>query len=588
MRVLQKQWMQDDFSTLTNAYPDHEDIMGPAGINIPEVMTEFIPLNGQLITSEEQMLPILTEGAQRFGTSIKGVGWLEAGLLTPDILSRFPYEEHPYNLALLIGLARELGVERDFLLKEIADRVIPDLGNLKVYPIAPYQTRRLQFSNGMSANERLGCVGNWIRLGFDTHDYQADPGAWLTTVVNNRADRIPRSRVFASVLVEDLSADRHFLIGGNLNGLMGYIKEAWAQYIDHVSLWPRGNEATVAEARQHLQTMARKFRLPMSDDLIRARLAVMVTAVLSTGERIEDAATEQTLQLPSEQARLLELWMQPEQLGAELKKLGIADKHVTSLTRHLSADLQTLKEYTMLVEKVTISQPAQRAEVDAQFKDAAWQWFSRKLYVVQDYFAPGNKIVDTIANETPPGFFNRVMGIQNIKGTGLDFVYRWQAWDKCYQLCQKALRDNKAELEEGLRGLANFQEYGLLCEEYVQETIEEVRHRSAAQRDEMQTAIQIINSNLRITIQHVREKIAVNTQSTGWLTRLFSILEGLFDGFDAIKRRTIADQIYKDLVDERISHERAAIELNALNKRQKGGWFLGMIQEGMQLFRSDK
>ena len=33
--ILQQQWVRDDLSTITNTYPDHEDLQGPAGINIP-------------------------------------------------------------------------------------------------------------------------------------------------------------------------------------------------------------------------------------------------------------------------------------------------------------------------------------------------------------------------------------------------------------------------------------------------------------------------------------------------------------------------------------------------------------------------
>src|ERR1700756_3849639 len=90
VQILQRQWMRDDVSTITNTYPDHEDIQGPAGINIPQVMTRFIPRGSRLLTSEEQMLPILAEAAGKLGTSLGRVGWLEAGLLAPDVLARFP------------------------------------------------------------------------------------------------------------------------------------------------------------------------------------------------------------------------------------------------------------------------------------------------------------------------------------------------------------------------------------------------------------------------------------------------------------------------------------------------------------------
>ena len=55
-------------------------------------------------------------------------------------------------------------------------------------------------------------------------------------------------------------------------------------------------------------------------------------------------------------------------------------------------------------------------------------------------------------------------------------------------------------------------------------------------------------------------------------TKLAEYLEALLDAGDAVKRRKRANLIYQDLQDNRISHQRAALELQALNKRQKGGW----------------
>jgi len=55
-------------------------------------------------------------------------------------------------------------------------------------------------------------------------------------------------------------------------------------------------------------------------------------------------------------------------------------------------------------------------------------------------------------------------------------------------------------------------------------------------------------------------------------------VESFLDAGDAVKRRKRADRIYRDLVAERISQARAAAELQALNKRQKGGWLLARIR----------
>src|SRR3546814_18682538 len=110
--------MRDDIGTITNTYPDHEDVQGPAGRNIPEVMREFIPSGSLLLTTEEEMLPILAEGADKVGTRLRAVGWKQAGLLHKSLLARFPYEEHPYNIALVTALGAELGLAPHFRSEE--------------------------------------------------------------------------------------------------------------------------------------------------------------------------------------------------------------------------------------------------------------------------------------------------------------------------------------------------------------------------------------------------------------------------------------------------------------------------------------
>src|SRR3546814_9439361 len=91
----------------------------------------------------------------------------------------------------------------------MADRVVDDLGVLKPYPRSVINGSTLEYVMGNSANERFGAMGNWTRMGFADHDLAHDPEVFVTTVVNNRADRVPRSRVFARILARDVAADRH-------------------------------------------------------------------------------------------------------------------------------------------------------------------------------------------------------------------------------------------------------------------------------------------------------------------------------------------------------------------------------------------
>lgn len=557
VQLLQRSWMRDDFSTMTNTFPDHEDLQGPAGINIPEVMTNFIPERGRMLTSEEQMRPILEVAARDLATPLRGVGWIESGLLAPDILARFPYQEHPDNIALVLALADELGIQEDFALKEMADRVVPDLGVLKIYPAAPVETRMLEFVNGMSANERFGCLGNWQRTGFATHDMVAEPGVMLTAVVNNRADRIARSRVFAGILVEDIRTDLIVLIGSNLHGLQGYIREAWVPHAASLSLWP----ADGTPSEKVLERIATDMRVAHSESHAKARLEVML---LGCGVTQPEPVMAQ--------------WHEPEILAQTImNQCGTLADTIIACAEH---DRRHIEEYTRFQQRIaTAAQSGTRdAALDQDFRALLWQWLERRILVVEDPYASGNQIISLICQATPPGFRNRIQGIQNIKGTGLDFVYRWQAWDTCHKACTLLQSSEPEQARQGLAALSSFQEFGLLCDEPVQRTIAQVKESTVAQNEHFQSELTIITSRLERTMQEIRSQMSA-TRTTGWLEKIFAAIEAFLDAGDAVKRRKMANRIYQDLITERISHARAALELQGLNKRQKGGWLMSTLME---------
>ena len=109
------------------------------------------------------MLPVLAEEARRKNARLIVVARRDHLLLSDDLLARFPYREHPRNIALVRRLAVELGLDPDLATADMADHVVPDLGVLKVYPTVVHRGRRLTFINGMSANDRTGFLSNWQR-----------------------------------------------------------------------------------------------------------------------------------------------------------------------------------------------------------------------------------------------------------------------------------------------------------------------------------------------------------------------------------------------------------------------------------------
>ncbi|CCK82285.1 hypothetical protein [Desulfobacula toluolica] len=561
VKILQQQWTRDDVSTITNTYPDHEDIQGPAGINIPQVMTNFIPKKGVLITSEEEMKPILARDAQEKKTKIEYTGWLESGLLTPDVLGRFTYEEHPSNVALVLKLAGFLDIDPDFALREMADRVIPDIGALKVFPVAPIKNKKLAFINGMSANERFATLSNWKRMKLDSPDYENTPETIISTLVNNRADRITRSRMFASIIVEDLSADYHFLIGSNLSGLMGFITAAWDEYLEKINLFPtetNDRNAGLSTFRQ----VAVKLRIALSSQTVINRAKVMLN---SLGAKLSQEEIKTAVTHP---ASLLE--------NTTLKNLELKNraKKTEQIIHHIEKLKKQNKEAEAFQEKIK-QQPSTKA-LEMEFKTLVTRWFKQKLIVIENVHATGEQIINTICSHTPPGLLNRVMGLQNIKGPGLDFVYRWQAWEQCYLAGQNLLNDREPEVfEQGLNMLTSFQDYGMLCRDYLINILDQTAGKGIAQTEKYQAGIALIRSNLDTAVTAIKNNLTVAGSENSIASKITGMVEAVLDAGDAVKRRKIADRIYKDLINERISHERAAIELKKLNQRQKGGWLAG-------------
>jgi poly-gamma-glutamate synthase PgsB/CapB len=576
VEILEQHWMRDDYCTLTNTYPDHENIQGPAGIDIPRVMTRFMPRGRTLFTAEEQMFPILRDAAAQAQTEIVQVRWRDHALLPADVLARFPYEEHPRNIALVLKLAEKLGVDRSMALKEMADWVVPDLGVLKTYPEAPWRGRRLVFSNGMSANERTGFLNNWVRCGLDRHQLD-EVGEWIVTVVNNRADRVSRSMVFADIVVEDALAHAQILIGTNLAGLTGFIAESLDRHLAGLALF-HADEASLAPEQLAALVEGRAARALLRvkiGELGAVRLAREAQA-MATGlgagtapgaDLFEEslAAGAPTLAASRRAVQsLLEPALAPwaSSLGTEgpdavRHLLELASRHAaiaswrSRLAPAASAGAQSIKRH------------------EEEFRSLLRELALATIVPLWDASLTGDQVVDAIARACPPGFRVRIMGIQNIKGTGLDFAYRWVSLDRTARALARLADRKGAEAVGSARQIVEDEGCGVLDFALAEPAI-----RRAAEKDGQPYAQELATLADRAR-ERLREKEAAlaggtSRASAGWLRPL----ERLLDVWDGLWRRRRADFVVEELLAGRVSHSGAAIELRELMKRQKGGWLL--------------
>jgi len=352
-------------------------------------------------------------------------------LITDDILARFPYQEHPDNIALVARMAENIGVSQEQSFKAMADELVPDLGVLKTHAVASVRNRRIEFTNGMSANERFGCMGNWKRLGYAQQNHLEEPTTWICGVVNNRADRVPRSKVFASIVVNDINADRFFLIGSNLNGLRKFISECWEEKEAELSLKQSDGQWDIEHAKSVLRQSAIDARQPLSQADVMIRLkAMLCSLVLGGGSRsgVDESRIDEIISAIGETNAVAS----PEDLAEVLDQMQIDAADVVAINGHYQQLSAAATEYVELCEMIEDAPDSIAETVNEKFRQAMRKWFERKIVVVADVDATGEEVITRIVDEIPPGNLARVMGLQNIKGTGLDFVYRFHAWDICH------------------------------------------------------------------------------------------------------------------------------------------------------------
>ena len=558
VNLLSAQWMRDDYSTITNAYPDHEDVQGPAGYDVAQVISEFVPPNGRLFTTEDQMLPLLREAARSRGTSIRAVGDRESSLLGDDVLARFPYHEHPKNIALVCAVAQALGVPAAVALAEMADNVVPDLGVLKTYPSVTHAGRTVAFTNGMSANERTGALSNWVRMGFDLHDGDSEPARWIVTVVNNRADRVARSEVFARFVVQDIGAHKHFLIGTNVAGLMGFLREALDKHL-----------AAIAPTRE-LDADPTARRTTVLARLDRAFKKLKIAEPTPASVIAELAA----LGLPSLDHASLDAALQPAALDESLAAAqracegALPSGYPAAARPFVVAIIVRRRMKRAILAAVDAYLDTDPARLDRMFRDAYRALFEDQVVALHDSTLTGDQIIDLIATSAPPGARIDVMGLQNIKGTGLDFVYRWVSLEAVDRAVTKARSGSPEEVEAGLRALLVHDDYGLYDSTYALRSMAEIRASAtpglAARIDA------VIARTTPIVARRQAALSAKRSRSAGDVLRGF--IGKTFDYLDSMRRQSMAREVLDDLVAGRVSHAGAAVEMRAVVARAKGAW----------------
>lgn len=585
VRILQHEWMRDDIVTLTNAYPDHEDVQGPAGEDVATVIGQFIPTRGSVIASETNFLPLFEQIARQNETALQPVTELDAALISADVLSLFPYAEHPKNIALVAALAERLDVHRDVAMCLMANMVVPDLGVLKQYAAITIRSRRMSFVNACSANERTGFMSSWRRMGLDDLSPDEQPERAIVSVINNRADRIPRSRVFANIIVRDIRVDKYVLIGTNLDGLRGYIGEALDEFLRDYRIWDpeeKSQDKRASEVNRRMEGLRQRLRIAVPGVSASLRIAdVYFGARLS--QPAKSALEGKLATLFSEQASL-DYEANLARVKKSLEGIVLDEASLDPKTREPSAiesdappeAQDALAHFCVAVARQltwlgaqNLSARCDKPQDEEALKRAYRKLFMAKIEQVDDSLASGDQVVAAVCDASPPGSEVSVVGMQNIKGTGLDFVYRWLAVDFVVERLVE-LERGTPRVKEVCDELLSFGDHGLFSAQLLKHYLES-RPPSDSDHEAFVGAHGLLLSQVT-AIASTKQRALGATAKPSRFDKVIDGFEATVDFLDAVRRRHEADGVIEQIANETISHGEAAVVMRDIVGRQKGGW----------------
>ena len=202
--IAEHQMVKSHIGVITNVRPDHLDEMGPTEDDVAYSLCNTIPVDGILITGEDQKKDILKKVAS---SNRSDLIFSDDKSVTNDELDKFTYMEHPSNVAVALDVCKEAGISRDIALAGM-HKVQPDLGALVAWNL-DMNVKRLQFVNGMAANVPVSTLQIWK---FVIDRYPAVGGTCV--FFNSREDRPLRTRQMIELTLEEIKPD-HFIIRGD-------------------------------------------------------------------------------------------------------------------------------------------------------------------------------------------------------------------------------------------------------------------------------------------------------------------------------------------------------------------------------------
>ena len=214
--LCESRFLKATHGVITNARPDHLDVMGPTPEDVAWALAGTTPVGTALYTAEREYLPIFEQSAKDRGTRLVRVGAEEIDQVTDEEMEKFSYIEHKENVALALRVCKDLGVARETALKGMW-KAPPDPGVMTASHVR-FFGRHIYFVNAFAANDPASTEQLWnMSIG------QFPEVEKRIAIFNCRSDRPTRSEQLGRVCPHWQPADHYILMG---SGTYFFLKTA--------------------------------------------------------------------------------------------------------------------------------------------------------------------------------------------------------------------------------------------------------------------------------------------------------------------------------------------------------------------------
>ena len=221
---------------LTNARPDHLDVMGPTEEDVALALAGTMPVKGHYFTTENKYINIFKMAAKDRKSVIYHIDPIQVAEITESEIKGFSYAEYKENLALALAVCKDLGVNHDKALKGMWEAT-PDPGAMSISSIE-YKNHFITFANGFAANDPFSTWQLWHNI---VMEYGQDKE--VVALVNCRNDRRQRSQQIGEAFVGWRQPHRGLVIGSSVQIFLKTLVKKGGD----LKIWTEGENWNVQE-----------------------------------------------------------------------------------------------------------------------------------------------------------------------------------------------------------------------------------------------------------------------------------------------------------------------------------------------------